>query len=143
MCALKFYLKNSFFSDCKECITQYFEENPFGACPQCKRENKPLASKALKKYRTDNIYDLLINTLLKDVNVISKELLISLTTIEEHFTCPICLSVYKDTIITECLHRFCRSCITKSLVMETCKNKCPICKNGIESIEYNDLFVCR
>jgi hypothetical protein len=48
--------------------------------------------------------------------------------------CSICLSIFNKTVITNCLHRFCRECIVKNMgVNSICKNTCPLCRNHISS----------
>ena len=41
------------------------------------------------------------------------------------FTCPICFDKIKDTMISECGHLFCYSCLMTCL---DSKKECPICK---------------
>ena len=41
--------------------------------------------------------------------------------------CPICLCEYSDPVITNCFHKFCNECITKSIY--TSGNRCPVCRN--------------
>lgn len=112
-------------------MKEHLRNDPFGVCPQCCLENKPLPSKPLRPYQKDNTFDLI--NILKAVDVTSKESKIHSSIIEENCICAICYSVCTETVHNDCLHRFCRLCITKSLGIETCKNKCPICKNGISS----------
>lgn len=82
--------------------------------------------------KNDNTLELLLKHILTGVDLISKVSTISSIIIEENCVCAICYSVCTETLHTECLHRFCRMCITKSLV-SVCKNKCPICKHAIDS----------
>ncbi|GFH49149.1 hypothetical protein CTEN210_05625 [Chaetoceros tenuissimus] len=43
------------------------------------------------------------------------------------FECPVCLELLQDVhVIPECMHRFCHSCITKSL--DKCGRECPSCR---------------
>ena len=43
------------------------------------------------------------------------------------FECPVCLELLQDVhVIPECMHRFCQSCITKSL--DKCGRECPSCR---------------
>ncbi|KAH7975157.1 hypothetical protein HPB49_024558 [Dermacentor silvarum] len=48
-----------------------------------------------------------------------------------HFTCPICLGLFRKTVATNCLHRFCEECITTSL--RRCNKKCPTCRRKLVS----------
>eukprot|EP01104_Vermistella_antarctica_P007449 TRINITY_DN1834_c0_g1_i1.p1 TRINITY_DN1834_c0_g1~~TRINITY_DN1834_c0_g1_i1.p1 ORF type:complete len:399 (+),score=68.83 TRINITY_DN1834_c0_g1_i1:33-1199(+) len=44
----------------------------------------------------------------------------------QEFTCPICLSILQEThSVKECFHRFCGSCITKSIAAT---RECPTCR---------------
>lgn len=45
---------------------------------------------------------------------------------EEDDTCPICLTDYSDPVITDCFHKFCNKCITKSIL--TSGSRCPVCR---------------
>ena len=45
--------------------------------------------------------------------------------------CPICLEVFKDPIKTKCGHKFCSTCLEKSLYYDP---YCPICKKPLRSI---------
>lgn len=43
------------------------------------------------------------------------------------FECPVCLELLQDVhVIPECMHRFCQTCITKSL--DKCGRECPSCR---------------
>ena len=50
-------------------------------------------------------------------------------------TCFICKSEYDEVIITFCLHKFCKICIYKYLMLE---QKCPIC---CEFLKKSDIFI--
>lgn len=55
--------------------------------------------------------------------------------IYEELSCPICLDTLNSTMVTECLHRFCNSCIAKfirQLDAETMR-ECPLCRVAITS----------
>ncbi|KAH7975103.1 hypothetical protein HPB49_023627 [Dermacentor silvarum] len=47
------------------------------------------------------------------------------------FTCPICLGLFRKTVATDCLHRFCEECITTSL--RRCNKECPTCRRKLVS----------
>jgi len=52
---------------------------------------------------------------------------IPIRTLNKDLTCPICLNIIHNTLtVMECLHRFCSSCISKSLRMG--KKECPTCR---------------
>ncbi|KAK3135185.1 hypothetical protein QOZ80_5BG0415730 [Eleusine coracana subsp. coracana] len=53
--------------------------------------------------------------------------LVKLTDIRKEVQCPICLGIIRKTrTVMECLHRFCRDCIDKS--MRLGNNECPACR---------------
>lgn len=50
----------------------------------------------------------------------------------DEMKCPICLEIIKDTmIVMECLHRFCKECIERSLRLV--KHECPSCRIHVPS----------
>jgi len=50
-------------------------------------------------------------------------------------TCPVCLGILHHTMtVMECLHRFCSSCISKSLRLG--KKECPTCRVKCPSMRY-------
>jgi E3 ubiquitin-protein ligase RNF1/2 len=52
---------------------------------------------------------------------------IQIRNINVELTCPICLGILHNTVtVMECLHRFCESCISKSLRLG--KKECPTCR---------------
>ncbi|KAL8136724.1 hypothetical protein V2J09_002725 [Rumex salicifolius] len=57
---------------------------------------------------------------------------IDLQVIRKEVQCPICLGIIKKTrTVMECLHRFCRECIDKSMRMGN--NECPACRTHCAS----------
>ncbi|XP_045800731.1 putative E3 ubiquitin-protein ligase RING1a [Trifolium pratense] len=57
---------------------------------------------------------------------------IELANIRKDVQCPICLGIIKKTrTVMECLHRFCRECIDKS--MRLGNNECPACRTHCAS----------
>lgn len=46
----------------------------------------------------------------------------------EKFSCPICLEIMIEPILTPCGHAFCRPCIEESLLH---KNACSLCRESI------------
>eukprot|EP01083_Nonionella_stella_P254395 874213_1 len=57
---------------------------------------------------------------------------ISFDTLFKELRCPICLSVFTDTIcVCACLHRFCQPCFEESL--RKCGHHCPMCRQQIQS----------
>ncbi|PRQ49946.1 putative aminoacyltransferase, E1 ubiquitin-activating enzyme [Rosa chinensis] len=58
--------------------------------------------------------------------------LVQLADIRKDVHCPICLGIIKKTrTVMECLHRFCRECIDKSMRMGN--NECPACRTHCAS----------
>ncbi|KAL4563232.1 hypothetical protein LXL04_027271 [Taraxacum kok-saghyz] len=52
---------------------------------------------------------------------------VNLADVRKEFQCPICLGIIRKTRkVMECLHRFCRECIDKS--MRLGNNECPACR---------------
>jgi len=50
-------------------------------------------------------------------------------------TCPVCLGILHNSMtVMECLHRFCSSCISKSLRLG--KKECPTCRVKCASMRY-------
>lgn len=57
---------------------------------------------------------------------------VDLTDIRKYVQCPICLGIIRKTrTVMECLHRFCRECIDKSMRMGN--NECPVCRTHCAS----------
>ncbi|KAJ3696071.1 hypothetical protein LUZ60_001448 [Juncus effusus] len=58
--------------------------------------------------------------------------LVKLAEIRKEVQCPICLGIIRKTrTVMECLHRFCRDCIDKS--MRLSNNECPACRTHCAS----------
>ncbi|XP_010686424.2 putative E3 ubiquitin-protein ligase RING1a [Beta vulgaris subsp. vulgaris] len=68
-----------------------------------------------------------------DMNVNNEEfILVRLSDIRKEVQCPICLGIIRKTrTVMECLHRFCRECIDKSMRMGN--NECPACRKHCAS----------
>ncbi|CAM0883245.1 unnamed protein product [Alopecurus aequalis] len=59
-------------------------------------------------------------------------ILVKLAEIRKEVQCPICLGIIRKTrTVMECLHRFCRDCIDKS--MRLGNNECPACRTHCAS----------
>ncbi|KAF5473067.1 hypothetical protein F2P56_009710 [Juglans regia] len=57
---------------------------------------------------------------------------VKLSDIRKEVQCPICLGIIRKTrTVMECLHRFCRECIDKSMRMGN--NECPACRTHCAS----------
>ncbi|CAL5391551.1 unnamed protein product [Camellia sinensis] len=62
----------------------------------------------------------------------SEWVLVELPALRTYVQCPICLGIIKKTrTVMECLHRFCRECIDKSMRMGN--NECPACRTHCAS----------
>ncbi|KAL7219268.1 hypothetical protein ACSBR2_012366 [Camellia fascicularis] len=62
----------------------------------------------------------------------SEWVLVKLPALRTYVQCPICLGIIKKTrTVMECLHRFCRECIDKSMRMGN--NECPACRTHCAS----------
>lgn len=56
------------------------------------------------------------------------------TILREDLTCPICLQTIDNTLsVTSCLHRFCATCLEKSLRMMKQTHECPSCRGRMGS----------
>ena len=56
--------------------------------------------------------------------------------LNEELSCPICMDVLNNALVTECLHRFCQECIQKHLrQLKGTGNahECPMCREKIKS----------
>ncbi|XP_038894852.1 putative E3 ubiquitin-protein ligase RING1a isoform X2 [Benincasa hispida] len=61
-----------------------------------------------------------------------KFIIVKLSDIRKEVQCPICLGIIRKTrTVMECLHRFCRECIDKS--MRLGNNECPACRTHCAS----------
>jgi hypothetical protein len=59
------------------------------------------------------------------------EVAVPVEQVESELTCPICLSILRDTtIVMECLHRFCNECLKRSMIE---RMECPSCRQHIPS----------
>ncbi|KAL8519524.1 hypothetical protein ACS0TY_010449 [Phlomoides rotata] len=62
----------------------------------------------------------------------SRFIVVKLAEIRKEVQCPICLGIIRKTrTVMECLHRFCRECIDKS--MRLGNNECPACRTHCAS----------
>jgi hypothetical protein len=80
---------------------------------------------------------------------ISESVDVSLSTLNElqnEMSCPICLDILKNVMVTKCLHRYCRECIETHLCQLDQARKCPLCckdinKRGLKQDLNMDLLV--
>ncbi|KAF6990852.1 hypothetical protein CFC21_008002 [Triticum aestivum] len=67
-----------------------------------------------------------------DAADVDEFILVKLMDIRKEVQCPICLGIIRKTrTVMECLHRFCRDCIDKS--MRLGNNECPACRTHCKS----------
>ncbi|RLN42359.1 putative RING zinc finger domain superfamily protein [Panicum miliaceum] len=69
----------------------------------------------------------------EDADAVNQEFIpVKLADIRKEVQCPICLGIIRKTrTVMECLHRFCRECIDKS--MRLGNNECPACRTHCAS----------
>ncbi|XP_061368184.1 putative E3 ubiquitin-protein ligase RING1a isoform X2 [Gastrolobium bilobum] len=66
------------------------------------------------------------------ISFLQRFVFVELQEIRKDVQCPICLGIIKKTrTVMECLHRFCRECIDKS--MRLGNNECPACRTHCAS----------
>jgi E3 ubiquitin-protein ligase RNF5 len=53
---------------------------------------------------------------------------IPVSSVYEHFQCPICMSTLSDPSVTKCGHRFCHKCIEECINR---RHECPCCKTAL------------
>lgn len=64
---------------------------------------------------------------------LAADLKISSNTIRPELECPICLSIFKEPVMTStCGHVFCRSCITKQAEQNSVNFRCATCSKKIK-----------
>ncbi|XP_069098396.1 E3 ubiquitin-protein ligase TRIM39-like [Pleurodeles waltl] len=51
--------------------------------------------------------------------------------LKDEVTCPICFEYFKEPVIAECGHNFCKSCITYCLEALNAKMPCPLCQRPL------------
>jgi hypothetical protein len=76
---------------------------------------------------------LLLQELPHDKSVlIDDNIIFRATVMNEHLTCALCMGYFRDaTTVTECLHTFCKECITehfRSLAAQGFLPSCPVCE---------------
>jgi hypothetical protein len=76
---------------------------------------------------------LLLQELPHDKSVlIDDNIVFRATVMNEHLTCALCMGYFRDaTTVTECLHTFCKECITehfRSLAAQGFLPSCPVCE---------------
>ncbi|XP_044837345.1 zinc finger protein RFP-like [Mauremys mutica] len=55
-----------------------------------------------------------------------------LESLQEEATCPICLEYFKDPVIIECGHNFCRACIAQCWEGSNTDVSCPQCRETVQ-----------
>lgn len=57
---------------------------------------------------------------------------VQLIELQNELNCPICLDIMTNTVVTKCLHRYCRECIHRYLSqIDYQERKCPLCKENV------------
>uniref|UniRef100_A0A3B1IQP8 E3 ubiquitin-protein ligase TRIM39-like n=1 Tax=Astyanax mexicanus TaxID=7994 RepID=A0A3B1IQP8_ASTMX len=51
----------------------------------------------------------------------------SLSTLQQHLLCPICLEIFTDPVLLSCGHSFCRTCLQQSWTQSPGR-ECPVCR---------------
>ncbi|XP_050898078.1 putative E3 ubiquitin-protein ligase RING1a isoform X7 [Lathyrus oleraceus] len=63
----------------------------------------------------------------EEEEVEERYLMVDLSSLRKEIECPICLGIIRNTsTVMECMHRFCRDCIHKSIRLGN--NECPVCR---------------
>ncbi|CAL5213318.1 unnamed protein product [Lathyrus oleraceus] len=63
----------------------------------------------------------------EEEEVEERYLMVDLSSLGKEIECPICLGIIRNTsTVMECMHRFCRDCIHKSIRLGN--NECPVCR---------------
>ena len=93
--------------------------------------SSPPAAKSQKLEANDPL--LLLQELPHDKSVlIDDNIVFRATVLNEHLTCALCMGYFRDaTTVTECLHTFCKACITahfRSLAAQNFLPSCPVCE---------------
>ncbi|XP_044838045.1 E3 ubiquitin-protein ligase TRIM39-like [Mauremys mutica] len=52
--------------------------------------------------------------------------------LQEEATCPICLEYFKDPVIIDCEHNFCRACIAQCWEGSNTDSSCPQCRETVQ-----------
>lgn len=91
----------------------------------------PPAAKSQKLDENDPL--LLLQELPHDKSVlIDDNIIFRATVMNEYLTCALCMGYFRDaTTVTECLHTFCKQCITahfRSLTLQNFLPSCPVCE---------------
>ncbi|CAL5411268.1 unnamed protein product [Camellia sinensis] len=76
---------------------------------------------------SDHGFHELLSSLTTSSQLAQRFVVVKLSEIRKEVQCPICLGIIRKTrTVMECLHRFCRECIDKS--MRLGNNECPACR---------------
>jgi hypothetical protein len=99
--------------------------------PRAAPSINPPVAKSQKLEENDPL--LLLQELPHDKSVlIDDNIVFRATVMNEHLTCALCMGYFRDaTTVTECLHTFCKECITehfRSLASQGFLPSCPVCE---------------
>lgn len=102
-----------------------------------KNINKENCKSKRTKMDLDEIHNLFLSEA-KTTNNNNKELVKWIIQYSENFLCPICKSVFKQTVgLKDCMHKFCEICIKTSI---NGRNRaCPICQTSVKTVRH----ICR
>ncbi|XP_029105017.1 zinc-binding protein A33-like [Scleropages formosus] len=50
-----------------------------------------------------------------------------ISVLEEELSCPVCYDIYRDPVVLECSHSFCKDCLEKGW-QEKSSRECPVCR---------------
>jgi E3 ubiquitin-protein ligase NRDP1 len=53
------------------------------------------------------------------------------SSISQHLICSFCYEVFNDPVRADCLHTFCKGCITQWIDNQKKRASCPICRQNI------------
>ncbi|XP_065821126.1 E3 ubiquitin-protein ligase TRIM39 [Labrus bergylta] len=49
--------------------------------------------------------------------------------LEEELSCPVCCEIFKDPVVLNCSHSFCRACLQQFWNKKKARRECPICRS--------------
>ena len=118
-------------SPCTNFIANPPQTTRFPLMPRTPPAACPPAAKSQKLEANDPL--LLLQELPHDKAVlIDDNIVFRATVMNEHLTCALCMGYFRDaTTVTECLHTFCKDCITehfRSLAAQSFLPSCPVCE---------------
>ncbi|XP_036264890.1 E3 ubiquitin-protein ligase TRIM50 [Pipistrellus kuhlii] len=58
--------------------------------------------------------------------------LVSMTELEDRLQCPICLEVFKEPLMLQCGHSYCKGCLLSLLCRLDSELRCPVCRLEVD-----------